>query len=301
MSQTLLQPTFGTKIAVFSLLRNESKGGCLMKMHAKLSEKTVLDLLRKKWCEVPGTLADRVYSSDLLEISDDQEFLNAWFELYKQNCGGNGFNVRGWYHELYTPLAKQNGEWLEVGSGLGFDGVFFAGYCGAKVTFLDIITDNLAVIERVCKLLDIKDVKFKHLKCLDSIHDLSHYDVIMAIGSLINAPYPMMSKERKLLADHLKADGRWLELAYPKERWVREGCLPFDEWGKKTDGENTPYMDWYDLPKILHSLRPHKFDVLLNYPFHNHDFIFFDLMKSGAQQTKSDHLPKLEKSLELAS
>lgn len=44
-----------------------------MKMQAKLSEKTILDLIRKNWCEVSGTLADRVYSSDLLKISDDQQ------------------------------------------------------------------------------------------------------------------------------------------------------------------------------------------------------------------------------------
>ena len=122
------------------------------------------------------------------------------------------------------------------------------------------------------------------LKNIETIDELGSFDVILAIGSLINAPLEFMSRERKALADHLVDNGRWLELAYPPERWTREGCLPFSEWGKKTDGENTPYMEWYDLAKLTQSLLPHKFDVVLDYPYHSSDFIFFDLIKNKIQQ-----------------
>ncbi len=35
---------------------------------------------------------------------------------------------------------------------------------------------------------------------------------------------------------HWPVGGRWIELAYPKSRWVRDGKMPFDRLGKKTDG-----------------------------------------------------------------
>ena len=269
-------------------------------MNSRKQDDEILTALRKKWCEVPSTTQGRIYSSDLLKL-DDEEFRQTWFELYQNNCGGDGFSVRGWYHELYQPLANLGGKWLEVGSGLGYDGVYFAGYCGANVTFLDIIEDNLLVIERICKLLDIKNVTFKHLKNIETIEELGSFDVILAIGSLINAPFEFMCRERKALADHLVDNGRWLELAYPPERWAREGCLPFSEWGKKTDGQNTPYVEWYDLAKLTQSLLPHKFDVVLDYPYHSSDFIFFDLIKNQRSQSQPEQQSELREKFTYAN
>jgi len=67
-------------------------------------------------------------------------------------------------------------------------------------------------------------------------------------------------------------------LAYPKIRWDREGMLPFETWGDKTDG-GAPWMEWYDLEKILKRLDPAKFEVVLNFNFHNEDFNWFDLVR----------------------
>src|SRR5687767_9316971 len=85
----------------------------------------MLNALRENWIEVPGTTQDRTYSHDLLKMSET-EFLEHWACLYEDNCVKSGYSVRGWYHDLYSPLASLGGEWLEVGSGLGFDGTFFA-------------------------------------------------------------------------------------------------------------------------------------------------------------------------------
>ena len=242
---------------------------------AKWSE--ILIALREKWREVPGTTQDRTYSHDLLKMSD-AEFSERWVCLYENNCVGTGYSVRGWYHDLYAPLAGLGGKWLEVGSGLGFDGTFFASK-GARVTFLDIVEDNLRVVERVCKLKHITNVTFQHLDDMSAISSLDTFDVILAVGSLINAPKDLMSEERQLLAAKLKQNGRWLELCYPRERWEREGCLEFSQWGKKTDGDRTPWVEWYDLKKLVDSLVPHHFEVVLNLNFHGDDFNWFDLKK----------------------
>lgn len=236
-----------------------------------------LDTLTAKWREVPGTTQGRVFSADLLAMSD-RDFLDTWQGFYDNNCKGDGYSVRGWFHDLYADLARREGKWLEVGSGLGYDGTHFA-RMGAHVTFLDIVPDNLKVIARVCELSGIKNVEFVHLASLEDISRLGIFDTVLAIGSLINAPFDMMCEERAMLASHLHSGGRWLELCYPEARWLREGALPFTEWGSKTDGEGTPWVEWYDTAKLLQSLQPHRFDVIANFNFHNDDFNWFDLIK----------------------
>jgi len=236
-----------------------------------------LDTLREKWREVPASTQDRTFSGDLLSLPD-AELLKLWEGWYANNCAGEGYSVRGWYHELYGPLARQGGHWLEVGSGLGYDGTYFA-ECGAHVTFLDIVETNLLIIERICRIKGIANVSFVVMRDLADLRALGRFDCLLAVGSLINAPYEMMCEERRQLADHLNPGGRWLELCYPQERWTREGSLPFSEWGKKTDGERTPWVEWYDAPKLLQALQPHHFDVVANLNFHNNDFNWFDLIK----------------------
>jgi len=238
---------------------------------------SALSVLKTKWKEVPGTTQDRVYSSDLLVLSDS-DLLRTWTEFYVNNCEGQGYSVKGWFHDLYRPLAALKGKWLEVGSGLGYDGVYFAEQ-GAAVTFIDIVEENLDVIKRICKIKGIKDVKFILLDVIEIINTLPQYDVVLAIGALINAPYELMVEERKMLASHLVPGGRWIELCYPKERWIREGELDFKDWGKRTDGERTPWVEWYDIKKLMESLEPHKFEAILNFNFHNNDFNWFDLVK----------------------
>lgn len=238
-----------------------------------------LNKLRQKWGEVPGTTQDRVFSSDLLKL-EDSELWKFWSKLFIENCAGSGYSTRGWYHSLYRPLASLGGEWLDVGSGLGFDGIYFAEK-GAHVTFLDIVEDNLKIIERICSFKEISNVEFVVLEEIDTIVHLKQFDVIMAIGSLHHAPYELMSNERKMLGFHLRGCGRWLELCYSKERWMREGGLAFSRWGVKTDGEKTPWAEWYDTPKLLKSLEPHKFNPILGLNFHNEDFIWFDLIKKS--------------------
>jgi hypothetical protein len=105
------------------------------------------------------------------------------------------------------------------------------------------------------------------------------FDVIYAQGSLINLPAALIREEVQRLLDHLPVGGRWVELAYPRERWQRDGSPPFGRWGEKTDGPGTPWVEWYDLDKRLATLAPARFEPVLAFNFHDNDFNWFDLVR----------------------
>jgi SAM-dependent methyltransferase len=234
------------------------------------------EVLRKKWHEVPA--ANSRVTTRELEVMSDKELLDLWLSIRSDATTGAKYNVRGWYHTLYCDIFKGK-RVMDVGSGLGIDGITFAQH-GARMTFIDILESNLAVLNRLCKLLGLSEVDFCYLKDLSSLSTLpTNYDVIWCQGSLINAPIEIIRAETQELLKHLPVGGRWIELAYPKIRWEREGKLPFEKWGGHTDGEGTPWVEWYDLSKIQAILEPAQFDVILNLEFHNSDFNWFDLIR----------------------
>jgi phospholipid N-methyltransferase len=233
-------------------------------------------LLRQKWHEVPAG-DTRVTTSQLLLLSD-VKLLEKWYQIRTNATSGPSFDVRGWYHLLYCDVFNGK-KIMDVGSGLGIDGITFAEH-GASVTFVDIVESNLEVLKRICRLRNIKNVRFCYLETLDSLSDLPRdYDVIWCQGSLINAPFEITREETLELLSHLPIGGRWIELAYPEIRWVREGKLPFNQWGDKTDG-GAPWIEWYDLSKLKKLLSPAEFDVVLSFNFHNDDFNWFDLVRT---------------------
>jgi 2-polyprenyl-3-methyl-5-hydroxy-6-metoxy-1,4-benzoquinol methylase len=237
---------------------------------------TWFDRLRKKWSEVPGGGHNRVKSHELLHLTD-HELLDFWSESRHQDTTGERFAVRGWYHLLYKDVLCGK-RVMDVGCGLGIDGITFA-QNGARVTFVDIVESNLTVVHRLCDLLELTGVDFCYMEDISSLASLGvDYDAIWCQGSLINAPFSVIRAEAQELLKHLKPDGRWIELAYPKTRWEREGQLPFDRWGEKTDGE-APWIEWYDLHKVLAVLSPVKFDVVLYFNFDNDNFNWFDLIR----------------------
>jgi SAM-dependent methyltransferase len=209
---------------------------------------------------------------------DSEALASLWRQLRKEAAEGEAFSVRGWYHTLYRDVFRGK-RVLDVGSGLGLDGITYA-QNGAKVDFMDIVSASLQVVERVCKSLNVQNVAFGLIESLDSLAALSdNYDVIWCQGSLINVPFELALLESQLLLEHLPIGGRWIELTYPKERWEREGRLPFEQWGVRTDGPGTPWVEWYDLEKLTRRLAPAKFDVVLHFNFHNNDFNWFDLIR----------------------
>lgn len=122
------------------------------------------------------------------------------------------------------------------------------------------------------------------------------YDAIYCSGSLINASLDVTRLEVQELLKHLPVGGRWLELAYPRARWEREGRMSFDRWGENADG-GAPWIEWHDIEKVKWYLAPAQFEVVLEFEYHNSDFNWFDLVRtsnseqhSAVQRVVSRHL-----------
>jgi SAM-dependent methyltransferase len=238
---------------------------------------TILDRLRRKWSTVPAGLMDRRSTGDLLRLSDE-ELREFWISTHRQATTGSGFAVRGWYQHLYRDVLRDK-KVLEIGSGMGIDGIEFARH-GAAITFVDIVEDNIRVMQRLCGIFGITNAQFVYLHSLRSLDALAtDYDFVWSQGSQINVPFEFAKHECAIIVRHLKAGGRWIELAYPRERWVRDGSPPYRLWGNLTDGEGTPWMEWYDLERILNRLAPTEWQPLLSFNFHHDDFNWFDLVK----------------------
>jgi SAM-dependent methyltransferase len=180
-----------------------------------------LDRYREKWRVAPrGSDTDgRVFSSDLLALADDA-FLAAWDGMAARRYTGK----IGWLGAVYGD-AFRGRRILELGSGLGFDGIRFA-QLGAAWTFADIVPDNLAVVRRVADLKGLTQVAF-HLIADDlSFAALpADFDAVWVFGSIHHVPFEIARREALAALEHLKPGGRWMELVYPRERWLREGAL----------------------------------------------------------------------------
>jgi SAM-dependent methyltransferase len=234
------------------------------------------ETLRKKWVEVPVTATGALKTTRLIELPDDA-LLAEWEAARKDITTGSEFAHRGWYHALYG-AGMRGKKVMDVGSGFGVDSITFAQH-GARITFVDLVESNLNVLERLCKIMNLRDVQFVLLSELDSLKPLdTDYDVIMAMGSMHHAPMEILKPEYRELLRHLKVGGRWLQLAYPKARWIRDGRPRFAHWGLVTDGPGTPWAEWLDPEKLLSMFAPAKFDVVLYQEFHNSDFNWFDLL-----------------------
>src|SRR5262249_11105883 len=142
----------------------------------------------------------------------------------------------GWLETLYVDTFRDR-RVLELGSGLGFDALRFTSR-GACWTCADIVPDNLALIRRVAALKGLGERITTYLIPDDLSFDAlrSGYDAIWVFGSIHHVPFETARREAMAVLKLLKRGGRWMELVYPRERWLREGSLPFEEWGKVTDG-----------------------------------------------------------------
>ena len=236
-----------------------------------------LQKLKIKWGQVPGAGFDRYRTSHLLLLSPE-ELHSFWLQQLQSDTEGARYNVRGWYHTLYMDIFRDK-KILDVGAGLGIDALFFAQNEAAHITCIDLVSTNLKVLKKISSFLNLSNISFFLLEDLESIASLPYdYDVIWCQGSMINIPFEVAQTEARALLEHLKPEGRWIELAYPKTRWIREGKIPFEKWGDKTDG-GAPWIEWYDLNKILQRLAPSQFDTVLAFEFHDSDFIWFDLKR----------------------
>jgi len=236
---------------------------------------------REKWREAPqGSDTDgRVFSSDLLKLSDEA-LLGRWEAMAERRANGES----GWLETLYSDTFRDR-RVLELGSGLGFDAMRFAGR-GARWTCADIVPDNLALIRRVAALKRLGERVETYLIPDDlSFATLQPgYDAVWVFGSIHHVPFETARQEALAALALLKPGGRWMELVYPRERWLREGAPPFEEWGKLTDGERTPWAEWHDSEKVRRRLAPASLRTVLDFGFcaDNYRWIDFEVIGTAS-------------------
>lgn len=243
-----------------------------------MAEQSTLAAYREKWREAPqGSDTDgRAFSSDLLALPD-AVLLMRWEAMAARRASGE----LAWLETLYADTFRDR-RVLELGSGLGFDAMRFAAR-GARWTCADIVADNLALIRRVAALKGLGGRIETHL--IDD--DLSFaglapgYDVIWVFGSIHHVPFETARREALAALALLKPGGRWMELVYPRERWLREGALPFADWGRLTDGERTPWAEWHDIEKVRRRLAPATFATVLDFGFCADNYRWIDLHYSA--------------------
>jgi SAM-dependent methyltransferase len=256
------------------------------------------DIYREKWREAPrGSDTDgRVFSSDLLALPDDR-LLDAWNDLAARRYGGE----LGWLGPVYNDALRDR-RVLELGSGLGYDGIRFA-EAGAHWTFADIVHDNLELIRRIARLKGIAHrTQFHYIADDLSFAALpADYDAIWVFGSIHHVPFEIARREALDALGHLRPGGRWMELVYPRERWLREGAPPFDQWGKQTDGDRTPWAEWHDAEKIKRRLFPAPMRTVLDFEFCAHNYRWIDLVYDAASPFRLDEfdLVTLSRSVDL--
>lgn len=233
-----------------------------------------LERLRLKWGTVPGGNDRRASSSDFLRL-DDQSLLEAWERAHRHDTLGEGFGIRGWFHETYRSYMPGK-RILDVGCGMAISTLDFA-LMGAKVTFTDIVEENVLLVERLCKLKEVS-AEFLYIDKFEDFDTLEKdYDCATAIGSLINAPLAVIKREISYIAPRIKPGGRFLHFAYPRSRWEREGSPLLEIWGEMTDGPGTPWMEWHDKRKIVEMFHPREIRVIFDCEWHNSDFNWFDI------------------------
>ena len=230
----------------------------------------LLQTMADKWREVPGGTDQgaRQFSDQLLEGSA-AELITTWSDQFDEAS-----NFRGWYWNLYGELLRGK-RVVEIGSGLGFDAIRLASQ-GAFVTCCDIAPSNLEVIRRIsaARGLKIETVHIDSLRAFDRLP--REIDAVWAIGSIHHMPFDEAREESHAVLERVKPGGRWIELAYPRERWVREGSPPFNQWGQKTDGERTPWAEWYDVEKLKERLHPWRLELITDRRFESDAYLWMD-------------------------
>src|SRR3989442_1074962 len=127
--------------------------------------------LAEKWHEVPVSRLERLSTRDLMALPDEK-LLACWEGARAETCDGlSGLVMRGWYHTLYAPWVPGK-KILEVGPGIGIDGVTFAS-AGASITFADISQTNLDVVSRIFAL---KGLHAPHCLRVQNFDDFDRLD-----------------------------------------------------------------------------------------------------------------------------
>ena len=243
-----------------------------------------VDTLRARWQAPPGSadLSSGTGISWELLLADesavaDQKLLAGWSAISRHDA------LTEWHASMF---AGKSG--IDIGAGLALATLKYAVH-GARMTFIDVAPTNLAIIERIARILGVRHrVRTIVLETLGQLRrDLGGemFDFVTAFGSMHHAPRELIAKEAQVLLGHLRVGGTWLQLAYPLTRWQRLGSQPFSVFGDQTDAGGTPWGEWYEPGKLLETLAPGRFVVNWCGILNNHEYNWFQLTYLGTDDT----------------
>lgn len=231
----------------------------------------VLNANQTKWQTLPAG-GTRQHVQSLLKLSDVnlEAAYNDFIPFWEKE--------RGWEYERYTPLFAGH-DVLEFGSGLGYDGLIFS-KSTTSWTYCDIIKDNLSIVQRITHLHGRSNVYFEHIDNVAGHSFPRSYDGFYAHGVLHHVPFALAQQEVANLNKYLDPGARVVILMYPYERWEMCGKPAFDQFGTMTDGEGTPWAEYYDEEKIQNLFGP-DYTLLETIKWgHQHaEFVNFELVK----------------------
>lgn len=100
----------------------------------------IMDRNRFKWCVLPAG-KERKNVKELLKLSDSQLLseYKGFIEFWESE--------RAWEYNTYSQLF-QDKDVLEIGSGLGYDGIFYSNYV-TTWTYSDIIQENVLFFKKI--------------------------------------------------------------------------------------------------------------------------------------------------------
>jgi SAM-dependent methyltransferase len=225
----------------------------------------------KKWETLPAG-GHRKNVIELMNMVDSQ-----LLDFYRE-CIYFWENERGWDYKIYSDLFK-NKSVLELGSGLGYDGIIYSRSV-RKWTFTDIVPINIEFIKRITMLLNIKNVNYQFIDDIFNHNFKEMFEAFYAHGVLHHVPFKIAQKEFININKYLNSNSLAVFLMYPYERWEICGKPDFNDFGRMTDGENTPWAEYYDEKKIK-ELTWNGFQLknTIKWGHQNSEFVNFELEK----------------------
>ncbi|MDJ0814940.1 MAG: class I SAM-dependent methyltransferase [Desulfobacterales bacterium] len=226
---------------------------------------------RKRWKTLPA--GERRENVEYLMTLEDKEFYKLYLHYTKF-----WEKERGWEYEKYSETFSGRSV-LEIGSGLGYDGIIYSN-SAEKWVFCDIIPENLQFIQRIADYLNVTNVHFQLVEDVIN-HDFRYmFDGFYAHGVLHHVPFEVAQKEVANIDRFLKPGAKLIILMYPYERWDLCGKPPFDEFGCMTDGEGTPWAEYYDELKIQELFgNGYCLEDSIKWGDQNAEFVNFELIK----------------------